>query len=477
MALTQQDVDRKLTFFNISSDDVARFGQIAGAMDGLAPPALERLYDRIALTPETARFFPSRAAMSHARDKQIEHWGNMFSGTPGMAYAERAQRIGDVHARSGLEPGWYIGAYASVLDEVIVRFLGRGLGKLGTARAKAVATLVKMALLDMEVALSAYFEAEDAKRQAVVTQVGHTVRKMTEGDFTVALTGLPEAYAALEADLETMRKKVSGALGAVSQTSRAVDTGAQEIREASDDLARRTEQQAASLEEASASITTLAGTVGTTAEEATHLHSAVQDAHGDARQGGGVLEEAVQAMNDIHRSAAEIGKIIAVIDGIAFQTNLLALNAGVEAARAGDAGRGFAVVANEVRALAQRSAEAALDIKKLIGESSVQVERGVTLVGQTGETFERIVNRVGAIADVASNIAEGARAQAANIRQIQATVNELDLMTQQNAAMVEEATAASRSLAGEADRMADLVGHFRVEGVVPHQAKATRRAA
>lgn len=476
MALTQHEIDKKLAFFNITAEDVARFGQISGAMDSLAGPALERLYDRIAITPETGRFFSSRQAMNHARDKQIEHWSDMFSGTPGMAYAERAQRIGDVHARIGLEPGWYIGAYASVLDEVIVRFLGRGLGALGTSRAKAVASLVKMALLDMEVALSAYFQAEDAKRQAVVAQVGQTVRKMTEGDFTVALSGLPEAYAMLERDLETMRKKVSGALGAVAQTSRAVDTGAQEIRAASDDLARRTEQQAASLEEASASITTLAGTVSTTAEEATQLHSAVQEAHGDAHRGGGVLEEAVQAMNDIHRSAAEIGKIIAVIDGIAFQTNLLALNAGVEAARAGDAGRGFAVVANEVRALAQRSAEAALDIKKLIGESSVQVERGVTLVGQTGETFERIVSRVGEIAEVASNIAHGAQSQASNIRQIQVTVTELDLMTQQNAAMVEQATAASRSLAGEADRMAELVGHFRVEGVSVQQAR-TRRAA
>jgi methyl-accepting chemotaxis protein len=476
MALSQQDMDTKLAFFNITGDDVARFGQLSTAMESLGRPALERLYDRIALTPETAKFFNSREAMNHARDKQLDHWGSMFSGVPGPAYAARAQRIGDVHARIGLAPGWYIGAYASVLEDVIVRFLTRGVGVAGAGRAKAVATLVKMALLDMEVAVSAYFEAEDAKRQAVVAQVGHTVRKMTEGDFTVALTGLPEAYAALENDLETMRKKVSSALGAVSQTSRAVDTGAREIREASNDLAQRTEHQAASLEEASASITTLAGTVGVTAGEATQLHSAVQEAHGDARQGGGVLEEAVRAMNDIHRSAAEIGKIIAVIDGIAFQTNLLALNAGVEAARAGDAGRGFAVVANEVRALAQRSAEAALDIKKLIGESSVQVERGVTLVGQTGETFERIVNRVGAIADVASSIAQGAQAQAANIRQIQATVNELDLMTQQNAAMVEQATAASRSLAGEADRMAELVGRFQVEGEATFQ-QAPRRAA
>jgi len=190
------------------------------------------------------------------------------------------------------------------------------------------------------------------------------------------------------------------------------------------------------------------------------MHDSVQQAHGDAQAGGAVVSEAVGAMNDIHRSAQEIGKIISVIDGIAFQTNLLALNAGVEAARAGDAGRGFAVVANEVRALAQRSAEAALDIKKLIGESSAQVERGVDLVGQTGDTFARIVGKVGEIAELASSIADVARAQATNIGQVRETVRELDTMTQQNAAMVEEATAASRNLAGEADRMAALVGRF-----------------
>ncbi|WP_333838009.1 globin-coupled sensor protein [Novosphingobium sp.] len=477
MALSQQDIDDKVSFFNIRAADVARFGQIGGAVAALAPAALGRLYDTIAINPETSKYFGSRQAMDHARDKQIDHWAAMFSGPPGLDYAERAQRIGDVHARIGLSPGWYIGAYATVLDDVIVRYLTSGIGRIGKGRARAVGTLVKMALLDMEVAMSAYFEAEENKRQAVVEQVGYTVRKMTEGDFTVALSGLPEAYATLERDLETMRCKVRDALRDVGTGARAVDTGAQEIRQASDDLARRTEQQAASLEEASASITALAGTVRMTADDATGLHASVQEAQSDARAGGTVLEEAVQAMNDIHRSASEIGKIIAVIDGIAFQTNLLALNAGVEAARAGDAGRGFAVVATEVRALAQRSAEAALDIKKLIGQSSAQVGRGVTLVGQTGETFERIVGRVGAIAGVASAIAEGAREQAGNIKLIQEAVHQLDMMTQQNAAMVEEATAASRSLAAEADSMAGLARKFRLDGEPTRIAAAPRRAA
>jgi len=229
-------------------------------------------------------------------------------------------------------------------------------------------------------------------------------------------------------------------------------------------LAMRTEHQAASLEEASAAMTTLAASVGQTAGDAATMHASVQQAHADAQAGGTVVGETVAAMRDIHASALEIGKIVTVIDGIAFQTNLLALNAGVEAARAGEAGRGFAVVATEVRALAQRSADAALDIKTLIGASSAQVERGVDLVGQTGDTFERIVGKVGEIAELASTIASTARTQATQISEVRETVSELDVMTQHNAAMVEQATAAARSLAAAADQLTAQVGTFRVEG-------------
>jgi methyl-accepting chemotaxis protein len=307
---------------------------------------------------------------------------------------------------------------------------------------------------------STYFDAaNEAPRSSVIDKLGDLLRKMTDGDFTARLTDLPSEFIELQNDFETMREKVRVALSAVSETAQNVDLGAREIREASHDLATRTEEQAASLEAASSSMTTLASSVQTTAEDASHMRDSVQQAHNDAQQGGAVVGEAVHAMNDIHRSAQEIGKIISVIDGIAFQTNLLALNAGVEAAR-GRCRAGFAVVANEVRALAQRSAEAALDIKKLISESSVQVERGVELVGQSGDTFARIVTKVGEIADLANNIATVAGEQANHIGQTRETVRELDVMTQQNAAMVEEATAAARNLAGEADRMAELVGHF-----------------
>ncbi|MCW1384431.1 globin-coupled sensor protein [Novosphingobium sp. KCTC 2891] len=476
MTAENSSVDHTLRFFNIDERDYARFGRIARAMTKHAPGALDRLYEKIAATPETATFFSSRSVMTHAREKQVEHWQTMFRGQPDGTYLDSARTIGRVHARIGLSPEWYIGAYASVLDEVLVGLLGSGLG-LGSGKARVAGTVIKMALLDMTIALSTYFEMEEASRVEVIDQVGGALQKLTAGDFTSELSGLPKEFASIQNDFETMRGQVSAALSDVAETSTSVDTGAQEIRQASDDLARRTEQQAASLEEASAAMTSLAGSVRNTADDAEHMHESVRQAHGDAREGGAVVGEAVQAMTDIQRSAQEIGKIIAVIDGIAFQTNLLALNAGVEAARAGDAGRGFAVVANEVRALAQRSAEAALDIKKLIGESSAQVDRGVAIVGQTGETFGRIVSRVGEIAELASSIAASARGQATNIGQIRETVRELDMMTQQNAAMVEEATAAARNLAGQADRMAELVDRFDLGEQQRASRRRLRRAA
>ncbi len=186
------------------------------------------------------------------------------------------------------------------------------------------------------------------------------------------LQGLPPAFSKVEQDFEFMRSRINEALAQVAETAESINTGSIEISQASDDLSSRTEQQAASLEQTAAAMDQLTGGVRETADGAAHVNRSVAEAHADATRGGAVVKEAVAAMDDIERSAQEIAKIINVIDGIAFQTNLLALNAGVEAARAGDAGKGFAVVANEVRALAQRSADAAKHIKELISEARVR---------------------------------------------------------------------------------------------------------
>ena len=209
-----------------------------------------------------------------------------------------------------------------------------------------------------------------------------------------------------------------------------------------------------------------------TAEGAKEARDAVGSARADAERSGVVVRDAVAAMSEIESSAQQISQIIGVIDEIAFQTNLLALNAGVEAARAGDAGRGFAVVASEVRALAQRSADAAKEIKALISASSQQVERGVDLVGETGKVLERIVTQVTQINGVVTEIAASAEEQSTGLQEVNTAVNQMDQVTQQNAAMVEEATAASHALTQEADTLSRLIARFEL-GATP-QAAAPR---
>ncbi len=280
-------------------------------------------------------------------------------------------------------------------------------------------------------------------------------------DFEVASTGVEE-FDAIGDALNGAVAKLEVMIAAVRATAMDVETGSGEIRAASEDLALRNEQQAASVEETAASVVQTVGLTRQTAESAKVAQSAIVETHTRATEGGNVVGKAVSAMGAIERSAKEIAQITDVIDGIAFQTNLLALNAGVEAARAGESGKGFAVVATEVRALAQRSADAARDIKALIGKSTGQVVDGVNLVGETGVLLAEIVAQVGAVTKQVNEIADTTAEQTINLEQVNSAVCAIDLMTQQNAAMVEQSTAATRSLSSEAQRLSQLVAQFRI---------------
>jgi methyl-accepting chemotaxis protein len=308
-------------------------------------------------------------------------------------------------------------------------------------------------------------EAIARERAMVSASIGAGMSRLAAKDLTFRLdSDLPDAYAKLRDDFNSAVAQLEQTMNQVRDATRGMSTGTREISTASADLARRTERQAASIEEASASLEQIAATVNNSAEGAMRARNLVASAKQDAERSGEVARSLVDAMGSIEKSSQQIGQIIGVIDEIAFQTNLLALNAGVEAARAGDSGRGFAVVASEVRALAQRSADAAKEIKNLIATSHHQVERGVVLVGEAGPSLERVVAKVVEINGVVADIAVGASEQAAGLKQVSSAISQIDQATQHNAAMAEQATAASRSLEQESEGLTNLVNLFHVGG-------------
>ncbi|GBQ44530.1 methyl-accepting chemotaxis protein [Acidocella aminolytica] len=328
-------------------------------------------------------------------------------------------------------------------------------------------------------------EAAAAVQARVVESLADGLERLSSGDLMFRINHeFTAEYEKLRADFNRAMDVLQQTMRQISSNAEGVRSSAGEITQSADDLSRRTEQQAASLEQTAAALDEVTATVRKASEGANEARGLANEAKGDAERSGAVVTETVTAMGEIESSSKKIANIIGVIDEIAFQTNLLALNAGVEAARAGDAGRGFAVVATEVRALAQRSADAAKEIKTLIGASGVQVQSGVRLVNETGQSLNRIVEQVTRLSVLISDIAGSAQEQATALAEVNGAVNQMDQVTQQNAAMVEESTAASHALATEAGELARLVGQFRIgenrksaRSVVPRQTKAVARLA
>ncbi|MGO7333960.1 methyl-accepting chemotaxis protein [Rhizobium leguminosarum] len=306
---------------------------------------------------------------------------------------------------------------------------------------------------------------EASELDRAVTALGDGLRRLAAGDLASHIAEPFVAHLdALREDFNNSVEKLNETLHTVGANARAIGAGANEIRSSADQLSQRTEQQSASVEETAAALEEITTTVRDAAKRAEEASQLVARTRLGAEKSGEVVRKAVSAMQQIEKSSGEISNIIGVIDDIAFQTNLLALNAGVEAARAGDAGKGFAVVAQEVRELAQRSAKAAKEIKALISTSGSHVQTGVSLVGETGKALDAIVQEVQEINQHVHAIAEASREQSIGLQEINTAVNTMDQGTQQNAAMVEESTAASHNLATEASALNNLLGQFRLTG-------------
>ncbi|MBD8694767.1 methyl-accepting chemotaxis protein [Stenotrophomonas sp. CFBP 13718] len=310
-----------------------------------------------------------------------------------------------------------------------------------------------------------------------IEQISQLLAALSRGDLTARMQGdYQGVFAQMRDDANATAEQLSGIVTRIKHSSRAINSAAGEIASGNSDLSRRTEQQAANLEETAASMEELTSTVRQNAEHARQANQLAIGAAGVASQGGEVVGQVVTTMSAIQTSSKKIAEIISVIDGIAFQTNILALNAAVEAARAGEQGRGFAVVASEVRTLAQRSAAAAKEIKGLIDDSVGKVADGSALVNKAGATMSEIVASVQRVTDIMSEISAASQEQSAGIEQVNQTVVQMDETTQQNAALVEEATAAARAMEEQAGHLSEAVSVFTLdESDVQHEAPAAAR--
>ncbi|MBC2666401.1 globin-coupled sensor protein [Novosphingobium flavum] len=477
-----------MAFVTLNETNYRYFPRIRALIDKHAGGALAKLYERISSDPSARALLPTEEQRGRAATAQVKHWQALFSGAFDEQAYNRSAHIGRVHANVGLSPNFYISGYAVVLeglikkastDNLLLRLGGAGLGEM-------IGAMVKTALLDMEAALSAYFAAEEKSRKDIIERLGKALADMAKGDLRAELGEVPKVYEELAADFHKMRYHVSSMVNSMIDIAEQMDTGVGEITAAANDQAHRTERQAAALGRTAEVMKNVAEGTLTTADSARRVNSSCAEVDVQAKRGGAIVEQAVLAMQKIRASSEEIAQITDVIESISFQTNLLALNAGVEAARAGEAGKGFAVVANEVRALAQRTTESAMNIKDLIGKSAQYVLEGVELVDRTGTALGEIIGKAGEATGQAAGIAAHSGAQSESLQKISGEIQQMDLNTQQNAAMAEETSAAARSLSMQAEALTDLVGQFRLErrtnprgskGKGQHAAQMETRAA
>lgn len=443
--------------------------------------ALDRFYSRAQHTPETARFFNGSAHVAKAKAAQEKHWDRILTAEFDARYFESTRRIGATHARIGLEPRWYVGAYALVVEELITAISRSGSfwQRLWKPRATQDATvaLVKAALLDMELSLSVYFEEAQTSREVAVKQLNEALAALAAGNLTQQLSGMPDSFGPIVRSYNDALSKVRDMIAAVAEGAERLDVGVNEIAQATEDLARRTEGNAANLEQTSAAIAQMDDRLKSGADASRSTVMRADQAISIVSDGRHIAEEAVEAMTRVAASAEGIDNVIEGLDKIAFQTRVLAMNAAVEAGRAGEAGRGFAVVADLVSALAMRAEEEAGRARDQLTTTQSDISSAVEMVRRVDTALSDISSDVGHVHGLLGDMARDNDAQASAIGEITAAVGNMDRSTQQNAAMVEQTSAAARNLANEIGELTRIARTFLIAEPAEPSAPPRRRAS
>ena len=470
IAMSNKAVTERLTFMGMDQRQRSTLSRALPLVSTLLSGALDRFYSSARATAETSAFFRDEAHMAKAKAAQEAHWNRILNGDFDDEFYSSVRRIGSVHARIGLEPRWYIGGYALVIEHLIEsvhKALSPWRRMLTMFRApdpmSVSVALVKAALLDMELSVSIYFEEAQVERDAAIAALEGALSSLAMGNLTEELHGLPASFVKLEHSYNETLEKMRSTIGAVGASAAAIRAGSGEISNASDDLARRTESNAASIEQSSAALIQIDHRIKASTDSAGQTVERADQAINAVRGGRETAGEAMQAMHRVSDSAKGIDDVIEGLDKIAFQTRVLAMNAAVEAGRAGEAGRGFAVVADLVSALAMRAEEEAKRARDQLMLTQTDIITAVQAVEKVDSAFVAITANVDEVHTRLTGMVTDNLAQSATITEITAAVGSMEHSTQQNAAMVEQTSAAARTLNAEVELLTRQTSLFTVE--------------
>ncbi|MFT9100223.1 MAG: globin-coupled sensor protein [Zymomonas mobilis subsp. pomaceae] len=442
-----EDFKERLQLFNITAEDYKNLPALKAIIERYGSKALDYLYNHLTHT-SARRFFKSKEVIETAKKKQLAHWLTWFSKPIDKKSEEKSKKIGAIHAQIGITPTYYISAYAVNLDQMIQRAINAAPGGalLHRKLAKKIGAFVKLTLLDIEIVISNYVDYERQERNLILQSLSKALHQIAEQNFDVVLEHIPKNYAAIANDFAVMRSSLATTMAKVISIANNARLEAHTIGQSSHALQDSSDQQIRALAETTDTMNKIAMAAEKTATQARDASTSIDQTREKASDGGKIASEAINSMEALSASSKKISNIVTLIDDIAFQTNLLALNAGIEAAKANEAGRGFTVVANEVRALAQRSAEAAAGVKSLIEDSLKQLSIATNQVQKTGKTFEDIISNIELVNSQARDISISAATQSRELQDAATIVENTEQVTRQGGMIVKQSTQASQNI-------------------------------